>query len=213
MKKIAVLVNLTATLVLIGTQLGCTPKRILQFSVGSAGYSFYYEEATSEEIIRRGIAHEIFDFEAVKKSPINHPFELTRPCDFVAVPFNKGDRFELQHEMYVWDINYVGARNTLGGKRLSVSMFKGPYVREYKRSGEEWQREYYLPVKKIPKGAILSFKEHRSYSTHLRSEVPILCDENTKEEYILSYAYAFLWLMPKDTARQEDIDKLPFTKK
>jgi hypothetical protein len=186
---------------------------MLQFSAESAGYTFEYEEATSEEIIRKGIAHEISYFEEAKKSPTYHPFELTRPCDFGAVPFNKGDRFELQQEMYVWDIKAMGARNTLGGKRLSVSMFKGPYVRGYKRSGEERQREYYLPVKKIPKGAILSFKEHRSYSTHFTSEVPILCDENTKEEYILSYAYVFLWLKPQNTARQEDIDKLPFIPK
>jgi hypothetical protein len=196
--------RLVSVVALLGLHSGCTPQRMLQFGAASAGAAFQYEGVSSAEVVQRGVEKETYLFNRSMNASVNHPFDLTRMDDFEPVPFTKGDRFELQQVLYVWDRPQMGARNTLNGNRLCLSWSKGPF---------EYGKESLMPIRQIPRGAIIRFIEHRSYTHAFTVDVPVVRVEGTGEEFILSCAYEFVWLKPKSSARPEEVEKLAFIPK
>jgi hypothetical protein len=189
---------------------GCTPQRLGQFIIESSGYTFYYEEATRPTVVAKGIKWETDMFERSRNSPTYKPFGLNTTADFEPVAFRSNDRFVLQHDMYVWDVPEMGARNTLNGKRLAVSPFPGPYEYSSRRQGEEPRLITLRPIRRIPSGTAIRFKEYRSFSCDFTDEVAIVCFENCEEDFILRYHFTFLWLKPKSSAPRGETEKLPF---
>lgn len=190
---------------------GCAARQTMRFLLGGVGYSVSVEEPIDVEAVSRGFQSDASDFN-LPTIPSSRVFGIERLRDFEPMPFLPGNRFELQTEMYVWDSSYLGAKRTLGRTYFSLSTSMGPYVARITRDGKKEETTYW-PIKRIERGHVLRYKEHKGFADAFLDVVPILVDEENGEEYILETRYKFMWLKPKLSASPLDIAKLPIIEK
>lgn len=202
---------------LLGLSLAaCSPRDIWQLANGAIGREFVYLDECSENDLESAY---LFDANVSKKalehmSP-SHAYDLSRPieriADFEPARFAVGQKFVIQHDVYLWDTVFQGAEKTESRKYLALKE-QGEDLIITHRTISDTRTEKFTPTLKIKSGTTVIVTRIVSFSSSFvpgpRIRILMRTEDGSDEFIFMANNGKLLWLKPKPTAQDKDINNL-----
>ena len=194
----------------------CSSRELWQLANNAIGREFVYEDECSEDDLESAYLSDVYICEeALKHMPSGPAYDLLRPiermADFEHARFAAGQKFVIQHDVYLWDATIQGAVETEAKKYLALNEQVEDLIITH-RTISDTKIEKLTPALKIKPGTTVIVTRIVSFSSSFvpgrRIRVLMRTDDGSDEFIFMANNGKLFWLKPKPTAQGGDINNL-----